>query len=230
MNTKFMGGTSLARTEIEMQQIPGFTPRKSGMTVSRFSCTPVDCSKQHCKQKEKLGNECNVMGGFCQQERFVAGSVPFSTLLDKLSAEVGTRPFVSRVSRLSAKNVSLFDNDRHRSRFWKMWKAHNTGLDEAAMCAAVYLLSADAFLWGISLMAIRPDFIDFSSIQIHGVDLKGYVLFHTAKDLYQRNRHISLSELTDPELVSDEAFQLIIAAFLIRRYGVEVLYAERRDQ
>lgn len=69
--------------------------------------------------------------------------------------------------------------------------------------------------------------IRFKAIGIHGVDLGGYVLFHTARDLYQGTKHISLSELTDPELVSDETFRLLIAAFLIRRYGADVLEEER---
>ena len=62
-------------------------------------------------------------------------------------------------------------------------------------------------------------------------DLNGYVLFHTAKDLYQGTKHISLSELVDPELVGDMTFELIITAFLIRRYGCGVLsdYFAPRD-
>ena len=39
--------------------------------------------------------------------------------------------------------------------------------------------------------------------------------------------YISLSELVDPELVGDMTFELIITAFLIRRYGCGVLNAER---
>lgn len=96
------------------------------------------------------------------------------------------------------------------------------------MCAAVYLLSADRFLWGKSVSAIEPDRIRFQEIQIHGVDLDGYVLFHTARDLYEGTCRISLSELVDPELVSEDAFRLVLSAFLIRRYGVGILCAERR--
>ena len=102
--------------------------------------------------------------------------------------------------------------------------------DEAAWCAALYLLTSDMFLWSKAETAVHPDFIDFPAIHIHGVDLDGYVLFHTAKDLYKGTSHISLSELIDPELVSDEAFWRIVTAFLIRRYGVEVLSAERMEK
>lgn len=93
--------------------------------------------------------------------------------------------------------------------------------------AAVYLLTANPFLWSKSQTATTPECINFPAIHIHGVDLDGYVLFHTARDLYSGSKHIRLSELTDPELVSDEAFRLIVTAFLIRRYGAAVLSAER---
>ena len=68
--------------------------------------------------------------------------------------------------------------------------------------------------------------IQFSEIFIQGVDLRGYILFHTAKGLYCGTKNLSLSELTDPELIDDEVFGLIIAAFLIRRYGKAVLETE----
>ncbi len=78
---------------------------------------------------------------------------------------------------------------------------------------------------GRAFPAVDSDIIRFQKIRIHGVDLDGYVLFHTAKDLYKGTCHISLSELIDPELVSEDTFRLVISAFLIRRYGPGVLAA-----
>lgn len=230
MSTKFMGGTPHAHTEMEMQQIPGFRSRRSGMTVSRFSYTPADCACRYCTRKAEKKNGCNSTDCTCLQERLEAGCVPFSALLEKLSAEVGIRPFVTRVSSLSATETPFFSCDQHRRRFWKLYEGSSAVPDEAAMCAAIYLLCADTFLWGKSVMAVKPDLIDFPSIQIHGVDLNGYVLFHTAKDLYKGTKHISLSELTDPELVSDWAFQLLVKAFLIRRYGTAVILKSLEDK
>lgn len=65
--------------------------------------------------------------------------------------------------------------------------------------------------------------IRFREIRIPGIDLQGYVLYHAARDLYQGSGQISLSELTDPELVSSQTFRLVLSAFLIRRYGAAVL-------
>lgn len=249
MTTRFLSNTPYARSEIEMQQIPGFRPRTSGISVSRFSyCarrhtqannqreatakeldTPSNCACHNCVLKAEKKNGSSP-GCVCLGERLVAGCVPFCKLLEIMTAEIDITPFSARVSRLSATKTTFFHCNQHRTRFWKLYDKHNAAADEAAMCAALYLLCADTFLWKKSILAIKPDFIDFSAIQIHGVDLNGYVLFHAAKDLYKGTKHISLSELTDPELVSDEAFRLVVAAFLIRRYGAEVLCAERISQ
>ena len=101
-------------------------------------------------------------------------------------------------------------------------------IEEAATCSAVYLLSADRFLWSRALEVIDQEEIHFSKIHIHGVDLDGYVLFHMARDLYQGSRHVRLSELTDPELVSDRIFEWIMTACVIRRHGSR--FYERRKE
>lgn len=104
----------------------------------------------------------------------------------------------------------------------------NRAIEEAATCSAVYLLSADRFLCSRALAAIDQEGIHFSKIHIHGVDLDGYVLFHMARDLYQGSSHIRLSELTDPELVSDRVFEWIMTACVIRRHGSRV-YERRKE-
>ena len=226
MTARFMRGTPYAGTELEMQRIPGFHPRGSGLTVSRFRYSEADCDCCLYAYKSRKRKCEKKAGHICLRERLVAGCVPFEELLERLTAEVNLSPFVSRVARLPARPHPCFIAG-HRERFEALWERHDRTADENAMCAAIYLLSADRFLWGKSVSAIEPDIIHFQKIHIHGVDLNGYVLFHTAKDLYQGTKHISLSELTDPELVGDMTFELIITAFLIRRYGCGVLNAER---
>lgn len=231
MNARFMSNTPYANTEFEMQRIPGFTPRRSGISISRISYTARDCDCDCgcCIYQGRKGSCQNPSGCVCLQERLAAGCVPFSALLGVLTAEVRERPFVSRVSHLSARPRAVFTAGGHRNRFEKSWQEQGQMPDRNGWCAALYLLTADTFLWSRSISSIQPDFIDFGTIRIHGVDLDGYVLFHTAKDLYKGTSHISLSELTDPELVSDEAFRLVVTAFLICRYGVAVLATERMD-
>lgn len=228
MTARFMRGTPYAALEIEMQRPPGFRPRKSGMIISRCVCGTQDCGCSLCAHKEKNGTGQTAKRCACLCERILAGCTPLSKRMGDLTAEAARKPFAARVARMSEDFSSIFFLAGHQERFDRLW-CRNSG-QEDAMCAALYLLSADCFLWGKSVPAVRPGTICFKEIQIHGVDLGGYVLFHTAKDLYQGTQHISLSELTDSELVGDEIFRLIIHALLIRRYGLEAISAERRDR
>ena len=226
MTVRFMGNMPDAALEIEMQQVPGFRPRGSGMVVSQRQCRCRGYTDSgECRRKR--GTEGTEDRSACPCGRFLAASRPFGELMEQFAAEVAVSPFVARVSRVSARNPPAFFLAGHKGRFDRLWENHENAADEDAMCAAVYLLSADAFLWGRAFPAVGPDIIRFHEIRIHGVDLDGYVLFHTAKDLYKGTCHISLSELTDPELVSEDAFRLVVSSFLIRRYGTGVLAAER---
>ena len=223
MTVRFMGNTPYADFEIEMQRIPGFRPRGSGIVVSSRVYGIKDGACQRRTKRGKNGTDRKERGCTCQRGRRMAACVPFDELLEQFAMEVAVSPFVARVSSVSARNTPVFFLPGHRNRFDRIWEAHEETADEDALCAVVYLLSADRFLWGKSVPAILPNIIRFQEIQIHGVDLDGYVLFHTAKDLY-----ISLSELVDPELVSEHAFRLVITAFLIRRHGAGVLCMEGR--
>lgn len=227
MAARFMRNTPSSGFEVEMQRIPGFQPRDSGMVVSRGQCQHRSCVYSgRCCGKNEAGNKGKESR--CPCERFWASLRPFGELMEQFAAEVAVSPFVARVSRVAARNPPTFFLAGHRGRFDRLWENHGSAVDEDAMCAAAYLLSADPFLWGRAFPAVDPDIIRFHEIQIHGVDLDGYVLFHTAKDLYKGTCHISLSELIDPELVSEDAFRLVITSFLIRRYGPEVLEAAER--
>lgn len=228
MTARFLSNTKYANTEFEMQLIPGFTPRHTGISVSRFEYSARDCECSVCAHKTRKGKCDSPSGCVCLRERLVAGCVPLSELLGVLTREVPERPFVARVSSLSRQPRPLFETEGHRQRFEDANKEKKS--NSPGQTAALFLLTADPFLWSKAQPTVAPEGIDFSAIRIHGVDLDSYVLFHTAKDLYSGSKHISLSELTDPELVSDSVFRLLVTAFLIRRYGAEVLSAERSRQ
>ena len=228
---RFMSDTRYAGLEKEMQHIPGFRPRRSGMVISHLS---------GCLENQR--SPC---------ERRVTDCVPFYELLEVLAEEVAVSTFVSRVCRLTGRRNPCFFQSGHRERFFMMLRRCIHKTEEPVLCAVIYLLSADRFLWGRALYAatcsavyllsadrflcsralaaIDQEGIHFSKIHIHGVDLDGYVLFHMARDLYQGSSHIRLSELTDPELVSDRVFEWIMTACVIRRHGSRVLREEERS-
>lgn len=206
---RFMSDTRYAGLEKEMQHIPGFRPRRSGMVISRLS----GCLENQRSPCESRVTDC----------------IPFYELLEVLAEEVAVSAFVSRVCRLTGRRNLCFFQNGHREWFLAMGEKCSRTMEESAACSAVYLLSADRFLWSRALGNVDRDGIHFTEIRIHGVDLDGYVLFHMARDLYQGSSHIRLSELTEPELVSDRAFEWIMTACVIRRHGSRVLREEERS-
>ena len=207
-----------------MQQVPGFRPRKGGISVSRLELPKV----QGCGSGQTEGQgDCGPPDGSSPCGSPGDGCGHFSCLLGRFTGEVGFGPFTDRVSHLEGSVGSIFRDEGHRERFQCQWRMQEDVPDRDAMCAALYLLTADRMLWGMAAQAVRPELIDFAAICIRGIDLDGYVLFHSAKDLYKGTNRLSLSELTDPELICDGTFWTVITAFMIRRYGAEVLEEER---
>ncbi len=224
MASKFMSDMPLAGMEAQMQQVPGFRPRKIGISVSRLEQPKVQGGENG--QTKGLG-DCGPPDGNRKCEKTGDGCGRFSCLLGHFTGEVGFGPFTDRVSQLEGSAGSTFRDEGHRERFQRQWSTQGNVPDRDAMCAALYLLTADQMLWGMASQAVQPELIDFAAICIRGIGLDGYVLFHSAKDLYKGTNRLSLSELTDPELISDGIFWTVITAFLIRRYGAEVLEEER---
>lgn len=224
MASKFMDETPLAGMEAQMQQVPGFRTRRSGISVSRLELprTQGGGGSQTEGQGDfgSPGRSCESPGEGCGR---------LSSLLGRFTGEVNFGPFTDRMSHLEGSAGNIYRDESHRRRFQEQWKEQGDVPDRDAMCAALYLLTADPVLWGMAVRAVQPELIDFAVICIRGIGLDGYVLFHSAKDLYKGTNRLSLSELTDPELISDGTFQTVITAFLIRRYGAEVLEEERSE-
>ncbi len=207
MFAKFMRGTPLADIEIEMQLIPGFTPPASGIF----------------RGQQRYMNLC---------------SVPYEELLGLFMKEIELQAFALRVQRIievtsnrreSEAKQMLFRNAEHKRRFQSIGRSGLfPKLDESyGYAAAIFLLTADDFIWSEAKNHVDKQLIHFEAIHIHGVDLEGYVIFHMAKELYSGKTHITVSELSDPELINDKLLRLIVNAFLVRRYGINALKGGR---
>ena len=68
--------------------------------------------------------------------------------------------------------------------------------------------------------------IYFDRIRLGSVTLEHYILFHAARAVYLGTKHIRLAELTDRELIPDEILRLIVNAFVMERYGVDIVERE----
>ncbi len=67
---------------------------------------------------------------------------------------------------------------------------------------------------------------DFSSISLSGIQPELYSVYQAAKGIAVGSRNITIDDLASPELVTDEAFRLIICALLLAKYGDAILNLE----
>ena len=72
------------------------------------------------------------------------------------------------------------------------------------------------------------DGFDFQSIQLSGIQPELYSVYQAAKAIAIGSHNITTADLASPELVTDEAFQLIICALLLAKYGDAILNFEKK--
>lgn len=115
----------------------------------------------------------------------------------------------------------MFRNTTHQKAFEKqinLYQKHSYVLSNKFI-AVVFILTADPFIWKASKNLIKPNIIDFPSINIRGIETDSYMLFKVAKEIYYKHRQVSVSELADKTLTKEYIFKTTINALIIARYG-----------
>ncbi|MBD9192182.1 MAG: hypothetical protein EGP96_06610 [Roseburia inulinivorans] len=154
----------------------------------------------------------------------------YSEIVDCVISRMQMEHLKKRIQEVfgNAEKELIFYDSRHRTDFSSLLlgrrKKNLCGLPNYA--AAVFLLSADENLWEKVSKQVLDTGIYFDRIRLGSVTLEQYILFHAARDVYLGTKHIRLSELTDRELIPDEIFRLIVNAFVMERYGVDIVERE----
>lgn len=106
-----------------------------------------------------------------------------------------------------------FKSAWHRKTFTEFITANvkNPYLSRNEYIAAVFLLSADKFLWKRARRALTGYSVNFCSLNLSGISTEGYALFMTAKAIYRGDVDISLHELCDANLIDDSTAMTIFA-------------------
>ncbi len=118
-----------------------------------------------------------------------------------------------------------FKSALHRKTFTEFITANvkNPYLSRNEYIAAVFLLSADKFLWKRARRALTGYSVNFSSLNLSGISNEGYALFMTAKAIYRGGVDISLHELCDADLIDDSTVMTIFAGVMLFRNGIGLL-------
>ena len=220
----FMRDTPLRAMERLMISQPGHRPRGGGMYRSQFHYTPKDVECECC-QKYVRKNPCLLCECTCLEERIEAGALELSTfVLDCFAPSMELQLQKRMRQQFGERKSRFFLSDSHRKR-WTHWRALCWRLSDRNK-AALYLLTAYESLWRRMVWKCGNDGFDFQAVHLRGIRPELYSVYQAAKAIAVGSSNITLADLASPELVTDEAFQLIICALLMAKYGDVVLNLE----
>ena len=196
-----MQETALRELESGMRQIPGFSPRRSGIIRGR--------------------PEQMQPAPYGELVRFFLEEIPPSRLAVRI---------INLKNRGEVKEF-MFRSGQHKKRFREICGSGEYDFlhSDHGQAAAVFLLSADTFLWGRAKPCITKQGIRYRKMAVHGIEPDGYALFCAAKEMCGGTPRLSLSELGDPELISDRLLQVILSGILISRHGIGIT-AEKEEK
>ena len=201
MGRHFLQGSGFQELEAGMQQIPGFAPRR-----------------------------CGVIRGKPEQTQ----AVPYGELVLLFLEEIPPSRMAVRIINLKNRGEVkefMFRSGQHKKRFREICGSGEYDFlhSDYGRAAAVFLLSADSFLWDRAKKCITGERIRYQEIVVHGIEPDGYALFCAAKEMCGGTPRLSLSELGDPEVISDRLLQVILTGILISRHGIGSL-AEKEEK
>ena len=194
------------------------------MYRSPFHYTPKDVACEYCQNYDRK-HPCRLCECTCLEERIEAGVLNLSTFVqDCFAPPMGPQLQERMRQQFGDRNSRFFLSDTHRRR-WTHWRALCWRLSDRNK-AALYLLTAYESLWHRMIWKCGNDGFDFQAVHLRGLKPELYSVYQAAKSIAVGSCNITLADLASPELVTDKAFQLIIYALLIAKYGDAVLNLE----
>lgn len=166
-------------------------------------------------------------------ERIKSNSITLLELIPPIIYETKNEKFYNRLLNLylkiqRGKIMSLFKSEKHKKIFDKqisLYKKQGYLLSNR-FTAALFVLTADPFIWSHSKYHIKPNEIFFDEIDIKGIEPDAYLLFKVAKDFANKSNNVSTSELADKMLTKEALFKVIINGIIISRYGLDTTELE----
>lgn len=224
MSRYFMRDTPLWAMERLMMSQPGHKPRGGGMYRSQFHYTPKDVECEYCQNYDRK-NPCLLCACTCLKERIEAGVLNLSEFVwDCFASPVEPQLQKRMRQQFGDRRFRFFLSNFHRRRW-----THCRGL---CWClsdrnkAALFLLTAYESLWRRMVWKCGNDGFDFQAVHLREIKPELYSVYQAAKAIAVGSSNITLADLASPELVTDEAFQLIINALLMAKYGDVILNLE----
>lgn len=227
--TKYFTNSPYEKDMMKIPYVPTSKSEKEEFRKSLFyhysckSCVYYFQGKDKCKR-----TVCPFLN-----ERIKNKSITLLELIPPIIYTTKNEKFYNRLLNLyhkiqEGKIMGLFKSDKHKKIFDKqinLYKKQGYILSNR-FTAALFVLTADPFIWNHSKYHIKPNAIFFDEIDIKGIEPDAYLLFKIAKDFINKTNKVSTSELADKLVTREPLFKVIINGIIIARYGVDTVELE----
>ena len=213
-----------------MTSAPGSRPKGHGTYIfGRHKYTVEECDCCLCPHYKK--KKCKLLKCEYIEERIEAVAIGYAEFMKHTFEPIKNNVFQNRFTKYikdeSEMMFMLYRGNAHKEMFERaIEKSLNS---ENSMLSALYLLTADKYLWSKVRFAIGTNTINFSAVRLGDVSTDDYTLYMTAKDLYCGTKHITVSDLADTDLIKNKMFGIICNAMAIRRYGMKAVEIAKKD-
>ena len=167
---------------------------------------------------------------FTETQTIIAVTAATPTeILAETMRQIRCPPFRKRFNKYieSEETPMTYLNEKHRARF--ELSAKNIPKANYALLSALYLLTADPRLWNCCKHHVHSGCVFFEDIKLNNCTERAYTLYCAAKDLTLGTKHITVSDLSDADLVPPMLFRTICNAMAIRRFGLAAIRENCHD-
>ena len=167
---------------------------------------------------------------FSESQVFITATAATpAEILTATMRQIRCPPFRKRFNEYieSEENPMTYINEKHRARV--TLAAKNVHRENYALLSALYLLTADPRLWSCCKHHINNGCVFFENIKLHNCTERAYTLYCAAKDLTLGTKHLTVSDLSDADLVPPMLFRAICNAMAIRRFGLAAIKENCHD-
>lgn len=206
------------------------------MYINTYKHSKEDVACALCKYYQVKGKGCHFErcpyffermegGGAGYREAVLSIAAPYPALLSPLRQKL-----LVRVNSLVHRFHGCMIDPEHKCRMDTLCTRVGYGKNDCtnSFYAIVYLCTANPELLQRTEACFYSNYIALPLAKIKGISELDYVLHQAAKLLCQGDDLLSMEELSDPLMVSDLAFRLVMNATLIRTYGLNALKITER--
>ncbi len=213
-----------------MISVPSSRPKGHGLYIfGRHKYTAEECDCSLCPYYKK--KKCTLPKCGCIEERIEAVAIRYAEFmkytLDPIKNKAFQNRFTKYINDESEMKFMLFRGNAHKEMFER--SIERSLNSDNAMLSALYLLTAEKYLWSKVRCAVSNNDINFSAVRLGNVSTDAYTLYMTARDLYSGTAHITVSDLADTDLITNKMFGILCNAMAIRRYGIKAVEIAKKD-